>query len=119
MTKALKSAFNVAILKYIGLNYRDYTPSELNKAKKLETWKHYHDKNLENITVINKIQCQIDKWFVAFEEMDNRQINRQFNRINKNYAIIKTNNLISGQSIDKLENILIKIENLSGRNFKR
>ncbi|WP_229035994.1 hypothetical protein [Vibrio parahaemolyticus] len=41
-TSILKSSFNTAVLNYVGLSYRDYTPSEINKTKKIEIWKHHN-----------------------------------------------------------------------------
>ncbi|MEZ8088122.1 hypothetical protein [Vibrio sp. 1S139] len=115
-TKALKTAFNIAVLKYIGLNFRDYTPSELRKFKKLEIWKHYQSKDLENLKNIERIQKQVDKWFSAFAEKDNRQ----FNRINKSYlSLVNSSSYNSQETINKLEESLNQIEVVSGRKFKR
>ncbi|HGF4961102.1 TPA: hypothetical protein ACF33V_003500 [Vibrio parahaemolyticus] len=114
-TKALKSAFNFAILKYVGLNHFEYTPSQLNKTKKLEIWKYHRNKEVENSENLRRIQEQIDKWFTAFKERDIRQLNRQFNRISKSYKIISSDIGINKESMDNLSHTLSEIENLSGK----
>ncbi|GLR74778.1 hypothetical protein [Aliivibrio sifiae] len=111
-TKVLKTAFNIAVLKHVGLNYRDYTPSELNKSKKLETWKYHYAKNLENEKMIIKIQSQIDKWFIANNEKNSRQLNRQFNRITKTYLMLNKSDL---PNIVKIEDSIKAIEKISNR----
>lgn len=111
-TKVLKTAFNIAVLKHAGLNYRNYTPSEINKSKKLETWKYHYSKNLENEKMIIKMQSQIDKWFIAHNENNSRQLNRQFNRITKTYLTLNKSNL---PNVVKIEDSIRTIEKLSNR----
>lgn len=116
-TKALKTAFNVAVLKYVGLNFREYTPSEFNNANKLEIWKEHHDRNLDTVKILNKMEKQIGRWFQAFKEDDKRQLNRQFNRINRSYLTLS--NKSEHKVIDAIEAKLDIIENKSGRKFNR
>lgn len=119
-TSVLKTAFNVAVLKYTGLNFRDYKKSELKKSKKLELWKHHQSKYLKEVKEIEIIQKQIDKWFSAFSIKDNRQLNRQFNRINKSYSsLVNSDSCDSKGAIKLLNESLDQIERFSGRKFNR
>ncbi|OEC83165.1 hypothetical protein A9D46_12190 [Photobacterium damselae subsp. damselae] len=112
VTRALKTSFNIAVLKYAGLNYRDYTPSELNKSKKLETWKYHYNKKIENEKTIIKMQNQIDKWFIAYNERNSRQLNRQFNRLTKSYLMLDRSDQ---PNMSKIEDSIKTIEKLSNR----
>ncbi|QET61110.1 hypothetical protein FOB75_09405 [Vibrio parahaemolyticus] len=114
-TIALKSAFNVAVLKYVGLSHVDYTPSELNRAKKLEIWKAHKDEDIKKSKTIMRMQSQIDKWFSAFKSRNNRQLNRQFNRINREYANIINDTDLNEEIKTSLSNAISEIEKLSGR----
>ncbi|MDO6543688.1 hypothetical protein [Photobacterium sanguinicancri] len=116
-TKALKTAFNIAVIKHLGLNYRDYTPSELNRGKRLETWKYHNNKTqkkLDKTKTIRQLQIQADKWFKAFEENDYKQANRQFNRIKKSHNKL-FNIEISNNEKASINQIISKIETKSGR----
>ncbi|TKF31297.1 hypothetical protein [Enterovibrio norvegicus] len=87
-TALLKQTFNAAVLKYTGLDHKQYKPHEINRGKRLETWKYREQKaaNAENTQhLIAKLQKQADKWFKAKEENDYCQQNRQINRLIKTF----------------------------------
>ncbi len=117
VTKALKTAFNLSVLKELGLHFRDYTPNELNRNKKLEVWKYHHNKHTESIRIQSRLQNQLDKWFSAYRENDTIQINRQFKRIKKTYISL-INNSTHDESLDNVNDKIREIERLSGRNIK-
>lgn len=120
-TSTIKQAFNSAVLNHYGIDYRDYTPKELNRGKKLEVWRHtikIAEESVECYNLILKIQKQAETWFDAFNKKEKIKANRTFNRLNKNIALLDTfetsNNL--KENINKLRN---KIESTSGVKFKR
>ena len=80
--------------------------------KKLENWKYHYTKKLENEKMIIKMQSQIDKWFIAHNENNSRQLNRQFNRITKTYLTLNRSNL---PNIVKIEDSIRTIEKFSNR----
>ncbi|WP_407559231.1 DUF3450 domain-containing protein [Vibrio parahaemolyticus] len=118
-TSILKSSFNTAVLNYVGLSYRDYTPSEINKTKKIEIWKHHNIENKKTSDELSRIQKQIEKWFAAFEERDYRQLNRQFNRISKSYIDLSASKTMEEKTLANLSKTIEKIESLSGRKLIR
>ncbi|EGQ8008891.1 TPA: hypothetical protein GRR58_22080 [Vibrio parahaemolyticus] len=83
-TKILKSAFNASVLRHLGVDHKEYKPYELNRGKRLETWKYHQNKAYESLhleKLILKMQKQADKWFEAQKEHNKRQMNRQLNRL--------------------------------------
>lgn len=59
---------------------------------------------------------QMEKWFLAFEEKNEKQMNRQFNRIKKSYL-----DCIVGDSFipESTRQTLAKIESLSNNKIKK
>ncbi|CAI2299342.1 hypothetical protein [Vibrio parahaemolyticus] len=92
-TSFIKQAFNAAVLKHVGLDHREYRPYELNRGKRLETWRYEH-RNAEEAKrtqkLIAKLQNQAEKCFKALDEYDLKQQNRQLNRILKTFEEIST-----------------------------
>ncbi|MGR5321159.1 hypothetical protein [Vibrio sp. DNB22_19_1] len=112
-TKLIKQAFNAAVLKHAGLDHREYQPYELNKGKRLETWKYREHKAAEAIEVektISKMQIQADKWLKAFSEKDTKQKKRQRNRLIKTFEELSVMAVTATQkdSIDQLKSALEK-----------
>ncbi|MDD1795892.1 hypothetical protein LRP50_22495 [Enterovibrio sp. ZSDZ42] len=99
-TSFIKQAFNAAVLKHVGLDYREYKPFELNRGKRLETWRYEH-RNAEEAKhtqkLIAKLQAQADKWFKALEEFDLKQQNRQLNRMLKTFEELSSSALSEAQ----------------------
>lgn len=87
-TRLIKIAFNAAALKHFGIDYKEYKPHELNRGKRLEMWKYEHQQSQSALDVqklIIKLQAQADKWFTAVDDNDQKQKNRQHNRMQKTF----------------------------------
>lgn len=103
----------------MGIDHREYQPYELNRGKRLETWK-YQARKAEEAShtqkLIAKLQMQADKWFQAREEHDARQQNRQLNRLLKTFETLSSMDLPTDQriNVDKLKK---DIESKSRRKF--
>ncbi|HGS5825334.1 phage protein [Vibrio parahaemolyticus] len=111
-TKLIKSAFNHAALKHLGIDHRSYLPVEKEKGRRLSTWQYQYEKAnqaLEIERLIKKMQSQSDKWLKAKEEHNNRQQHRQKNRLLKTYEELKLRKLSPLQQ-EKLEKIKQKIK---------
>lgn len=99
-THLIKQAFNAAVLKHVGLDYREYKPHELNRGKRLETWRYQQQKAQDakhTMRIIRKLQSQADKWFKSVEEDDIKQQNRQYNRVSKTFEELSSCVLSSAQ----------------------
>ncbi|WP_199479918.1 hypothetical protein [Vibrio harveyi] len=116
-TKIIKNIYTSSIIKHFGYRVSDYSPKNKGYGKRMETWK-YIKSELDTSIVHNKkllrmIQ-QMEKWFLAFEEKDQRQMNRQLNRIKKSYLYcIAEDSFIP----DSTRNTIVKIESLSNKNI--
>lgn len=87
-TALLKQAFNTAVLKHTGLDHKQYKPHELNRGKRLETWRYQQQEVSESLHVeklIIKMQKQAEKWFEAEKNQDKKQLSRQLNRLVKTF----------------------------------
>lgn len=87
-TKVIKQAFNSAVLQHVGIDYRSYEPIEKEKGRRLSTWQYQYKKATEALEIeklIKQMQTQFDKWLNAKEELNERQIQRQQNRLLKSY----------------------------------
>lgn len=116
-TKILKQAFNAAVLKHTGLNHLEYQPHELNRGRRLETWKYQHQKAEESLhseKLILKLQKQVDKWFEAEQQHDYKQQNRQLNRLIKTFEELSNQPLTSAQkeNVERLKSICSRIHKL-------
>ncbi|HCG8465095.1 TPA: hypothetical protein NJ562_003093 [Vibrio parahaemolyticus] len=99
-TKLLKQTFNHAVLQHVGIDYRSYEPIEKEKGRRLSTWQYQYEKAnqaLEIEKLIKKMQSQFDKWLNAKEELNERQIRRQQNRLLKSYEQLKQHSLSASQ----------------------
>ncbi|EPF9727590.1 hypothetical protein ACSWLQ_001876 [Vibrio fluvialis] len=99
-THLIKQAFNAAVLKHVGLDHREYKPHELNRGKRLESWKYQQQKAEDakhTMRIILKLQTQADKWFKAVEENDIKQQKRQYNRLAKTFEELSSCALSSHQ----------------------
>ncbi|PNH80982.1 hypothetical protein [Vibrio diazotrophicus] len=99
-THLIKQAFNAAVLKHVGLDHKEYKPHELNRGKRLESWKYQQQKAEDakhTMRIIQKLQTQADKWFKAVEENDIKQQKRQHNRLAKTFEELSSCALSSHQ----------------------
>ncbi|MGF1699611.1 hypothetical protein L4D09_04750 [Photobacterium makurazakiensis] len=113
-TKILKNIYTSSVIKQFGYKIEGYSPKNKNSGKKLEVWKankNTLDHNIDKSRTLIRIVKQMDNWLLAFRERDERQMNRQVNRIQKSYL-----DYISSQNNDIPDNIISsirKIERLS------
>lgn len=87
-TNIIKNIYTSSVLKNFGYSIEDYSPKHKDTGKKLEIWKANKNELDNNITQnqnLLRMINQIEKWFLAFEERNEKQMNRQFNRIKKSY----------------------------------
>ncbi|MFA0505028.1 hypothetical protein AB4510_10445 [Vibrio sp. 10N.222.54.B12] len=109
-TALLKQAFNAAVLKHTGLDHKQYKPHEINRGKRLETWKYQQQKVDESLhveKVVLRMQKQAEKWFEASDNNNQRQAKRQLNRL------IKTFDELSELAVP--ENYAVEIDKLKYR----
>ncbi|WP_299692598.1 hypothetical protein [uncultured Vibrio sp.] len=109
-TKVLKTAFNAAVLKHVGIDHKKYTPYEMGRSKRLETWRYQQQKAEESLhieKVVLRMQKQAEKWFEANDHNNQRQANRQLNRL------IKTFDELSELAVP--ENYAVEIDELKYR----
>ncbi|MCL1110858.1 hypothetical protein L2719_15080 [Shewanella schlegeliana] len=110
-TRLIKSAFNAAVLKHIGIDHREYKPYELERGKRLEMWKYQHQKAQDSLWIqklITKLQKQADKWFQALDINDDRQQKRQWNRILKSFEEL-SNCSLSEEQQGQISNLKVKV----------
>ncbi|ELV8674137.1 hypothetical protein QNE47_003188 [Vibrio vulnificus] len=110
-TTVIKQAFNQSVLKHVGIDYRSYEPIEKEKGRRLSTWQYQHQKATEALEIeklIKQMQVQFDKWLIAKEERDERQLKRQKNRLLKSYDVLKARNLstLQAEHIDKIKRLM-------------
>ncbi|MGR3041659.1 hypothetical protein ABMY36_16805 [Vibrio vulnificus] len=110
-TRVIKQAFNQSVLKHVGIDYRSYEPIEKEKGRRLSTWQYQHQKATEALEIeklIKQMQVQFDKWLIAKEERDERQLKRQKNRLLKSYDELKARNLstLQAEHIDKIKRLM-------------
>ncbi|HFQ5376390.1 TPA: hypothetical protein ACGUM3_004312 [Vibrio vulnificus] len=110
-TRVIKQAFNQSVLKHVGIDYRSYEPIEKEKGRRLSTWQYQHQKATEALEIeklIKQMQVQFDKWLIAKEECDERQLKRQKNRLLKSYDELKARNLstLQAEHIDKIKRLM-------------
>lgn len=111
-TKLIKQAFNHAVLQHVGIDHRTYEPVEVEKGRRLSTWQYQYEKAQESLEVeklIQKMQVQCDKWLKAKEEHNERQAQRQQNRLVKNYEQFKQYSPSTSQ-LDRVNGIKDKIK---------
>jgi hypothetical protein len=85
-TKLIKQVFNHSVLKHVGIDNRSYVPAEVEKGRRLSTWQYEHRKcqqTLEIEKLIKQLHKQTEKWLKAKSENDQRQLQRQSNRLIK------------------------------------
>jgi hypothetical protein len=107
----IKQAFNQSVLKHVGIDYRSYEPIEKEKGRRLSTWQYQHQKATESLEIeklIKQMQVQFDKWLIAKEERNERQLKRQKNRLLKSYDELKARNLstLQAEHIDKIKRLM-------------
>ncbi|ELV8728996.1 hypothetical protein KW514_20745 [Vibrio fluvialis] len=110
-TRVIKQAFNQSVLKHVGIDYRSYEPIEKEKGRRLSTWQYQHQKATESLEIeklIKQMQVQFDKWLIAKEERNERQLKRQKNRLLKSYDELKARNLstLQAEHIDKIKRLM-------------
>ncbi|MCC4815453.1 hypothetical protein BCU85_19270 [Vibrio lentus] len=89
-TALLKQAFTTAVSTHVGISIDDYKPHQLNRGRRLEKWQ-YESRKLEKAQeqrdlVLKKLEKQIEKWELALESLDTKQMRRQRNRIEKTFS---------------------------------
>lgn len=89
-TRLVKQSFNVAMIKVMNISNQDYQPTkEYNghAKKRAPTWSvkaaREKEKQSEQNKRLMRIIGQAKKWLEAYELQNIKQMNRQFNRINK------------------------------------
>lgn len=110
-TKLIKQAFNHSVLKHVGIDFRTYKPLEKEKGRRLSTWQYQHKKATEALEIeklIRKMQTQFDKWLIAKEELNERQLKRQKNRLLKSYDELNARDLSTSQAerLDKIKQLM-------------
>ncbi|MEZ9651803.1 hypothetical protein BCU32_012725 [Vibrio lentus] len=114
-TNIIKNIYTSSVLKNFGYKIDDYSAKNKNTGKKLEIWKankQQLDSNIKQKQNLFHMIKQMEKWFLAFESENEKQMNRQFNRIKKSYM-----DCIVGDIPDSTINALTKIEFLSNKNI--
>ncbi|ENC6721654.1 hypothetical protein ABKY80_001946 [Vibrio harveyi] len=99
-TKLIKQAFNQAVLKHVGIDHRTYDPIEKEKGRRLSTWQYQHQKATEALEIeklIKQMQTQFDRWLRAKEKLNERQAQRQQNRLSKSYEKLKRYSISTSQ----------------------
>ncbi|MEZ8410473.1 hypothetical protein AB6C88_22005 [Vibrio splendidus] len=89
-TVILKQAFTTAITTHVGISIDDYKPHQLNRGKRLEKWQ-FESRKLgkaqeQNDALLKKLENQIEKWELAKDSNDTKQLRRQHKRIEKSLA---------------------------------
>ncbi|EPN8252682.1 hypothetical protein ACT3SD_004339 [Vibrio alginolyticus] len=86
-TSLIKQAFTASTTVHLGISVDDYKPHELNRGRRLEKWQYESRKMKEiqeqNNRLLKKLEKQIERWELALENSDIKQIRRQRNRIEK------------------------------------
>lgn len=89
-TALLKQAFTTAVGTHVGISIDEYRPHQLNRGRRLEKWQYesrkMEDLQKENQKLVNKLDKQIERWEVALEKSDIKQLRRQRNRIKKTFS---------------------------------
>ncbi|EJG0691669.1 hypothetical protein C4G81_RS18635 [Vibrio parahaemolyticus] len=99
-TKLIKQAFNKTVLEHVGIDYRSYEPIEREKGRRLSTWQYQHQKATEALEIeklIKQMQTQFDRWLRAKEKLNERQAQRQQNRLSKSYEKLKRYSISTSQ----------------------
>lgn len=108
-TSLLKQAFNTAVATHMGVSINDYTPLELDRGRRLEKWQ-YESRKLKEIQeqnnrLLKKLEKQIERWELAQENSDIKQIRRQRNRIEKLLDELGTD-LGDSELLSRVEHVL-------------
>lgn len=127
MIGVAKKAFTASALARCGLNVADYKPLNTNVGPKQEAWKRRQkaaeaqekkandaiaavEKELEKAKELQKLTAmlnsQIFKWIEAVETLDEKQENRQANRINS--TIVKINELVINEETAEMIEQLVE-----------
>nr|AKN36850.1 hypothetical protein [Vibrio tasmaniensis] len=85
---ASKLAFNKAVRDVMGVDYTTYRAEQnYNSKKRAPIWKVKAARAMEEVEaaskLLNQFHKQSEKWLQAFQGGDSKQLNRQFNRIQK------------------------------------
>lgn len=116
-----KLSFNAAVRKTLGIDHQSYIAKknyqglaknkvpkwkvDAARAKELET-----DRNKQYQHVFVKVLKQCEKWLIAFEQGDIKQLSRQYNRINKELeGIDLENNNYMDEPTTKLAQLIDKL----------
>ncbi len=81
-----KQAFNIAVNDVMNVDYTTYkVEQKYNSKKRAPLWKVNLGREYDNLKLqkleLAKFSVQADKWLQAFENANNKQLNRQFNRM--------------------------------------
>lgn len=116
-TALLKQAFNESVLKHVGLDHKHYKPYELDRGRRLETWKYREQQAAETkhtLLQIAKLQRQADKWFRAKEENNYTQQNRQLKRLLRTFEELSVAQLTVQQQ-EQINSLKEQIKDRSNR----
>lgn len=85
---AAKQAFNVAVSDVMGVDYTTYRAEQnYNSKKRAPLWKVKAARAMKEVEaaskLLNQFHKQAEKWLQAFQDGDSKQLNRQFNRLQK------------------------------------
>lgn len=95
-TSQLKFAYNAAVYRQLKVSPKDYEPKAKKYGKRLEMWRYSRaEENIskEAAALLRKLSTQVEKYFTAMEEEDEKQKKRQLNRIAKTLGELDSHTL--------------------------
>lgn len=106
-TNKLKFAYNAAVYRHLKVSTKNYLPKSENYGKRLEMWRY--SRLEEGISkqagaLLKNLSEQVEKYFTAIEEENEKQKNRQLNRILKTISELEGESLPAKhqQEVDKI-----------------
>lgn len=110
-TSKLKFAYNAAVYRHLNVSPKNYEPKAKNYGKRLEMWRYSRaEENIskEAAALLRNLSNQVEKYFTAIEEENEKQKNRQMNRILKTIAELEGQKLPE-QHKQEVEKITTKL----------
>ncbi|ASJ37523.1 hypothetical protein TI24_07840 [Vibrio vulnificus] len=127
-TNLLKASFNRELIK-CGYDYQDYKP-KARRSKRLKRWEELTEKekliddkhqSLKTVhSVIRKLNNQLKKLVLAYRTEDQKNIERQQNRLNRTIEQLEPEELTALQknsSLEQVRNQLTQLENETGKDI--
>ena len=116
-TRLLKTSFNNAVLKAVGIDHRTYHSQKpyLGSAKKrVPSWKVKAVRRQEEIKAqekqLKRMINQANKWLEAFECHDNKQMKRQYNRLKKERGTLEKVSDDNSTLYEFMQHLINKVE---------